>query len=53
MTTTTHSGNGPNPIFLVVALLVAALLIYIFYTAFIPSLWDVTPVSSGYDYLVN
>jgi len=52
---TTNSGNGTQPsgIFLVAGLLVAAILIYIFYTQFIPSLWNMHPVSSGYDYLVN
>ena len=53
MTTTSGHGTQPSGIFLVVGLLGAAILIYIFYTDFIPSLWNVHPVSSGYDYLIN
>ena len=52
---TTYSGNGTQPsgIILAAGLLGAAILIYIFYTDFIPSLWNVHPVTSGYDFLIN
>ena len=53
MTTTSGHANQPNGIFLVLGLLVAAIMIYIFYTGFIPSLWNMNPPSSGFDYLVN
>ena len=53
MTTHTAHGNPPSPIFLVLGLLGAAVLIYMFYTAFIPSMWHMHPPSSGFDFLVN
>jgi len=53
MTTTSGHGNPPSPIFLVVALLVAAIMTYVFYTDFIPSMWHLHPPSSGFYFLVN
>jgi len=53
MTTTSTQGNPANPLFLVAALVAAAVLIYMFYTAFIPSMWHMNPPSSGFDFLVN
>jgi len=53
MTTTSGHANQPSVIFLVLGLLGAAIMIYIFYTDFIPSLWTMNPPSSGFDYLVN
>ena len=53
MTTTSGHANQASPLFLILGLLGAAIVVYIFYTDFIPSLWHMQPPSSGYDFLVN